>query len=474
MSRFWGLFCNELAKLRTRWVIRLGVLALALTALGLSAAQWLSVRSLPETEDPIAESTRLLYEQLQTLEEEQPEDLELQREILLFLLDNRISIIDNNWRLAAVQKLSDDIRFRDGLLEDPALREKAAQMTAGIRQDRALIEARDYRGYYQKRLEDTRKDTSLREPQRERLLWRYQYILDNQVAAEGAEWKYNLMTGLVAAMSELEEQQALTAQGGGVNRAYEQRLEAGIAIARYRIEHELETVAGESISGFYYEEPSRYWQLMETSASAVLPLALFVILLAGSSVSGEFAGGTAGALLAVPARRGKVLGAKYLSVLAWAAFLLIGFYLASILAGGLFFGFGDAGASYLSVQNGVVREMSGYRMLAEEYLLAGLPLLVYGTAAFSMSALLRNTAAAVGVNAFLLLAGPYLVSWLHYTLNQDWARYLLFANLDLGGIRSGANAFPGQTVPFALLISGVHLLVFLLTAWDAFVYRDVR
>ena len=118
--------------------------------------------------------------------------------------------------------------------------------------------------------------------------------------------------------------------------------------------------------------------------------------------------------------------------------------------------------------------MSGYRMLAEEYLLAGLPLLVYGTAAFSMSALLRNTAAAVGVNAFLLLAGPYLVSWLHYTLNQDWARYLLFANLDLGGIRSGANAFPGQTVPFALLISGVHLLVFLLTAWDAFVYRDVR
>ena len=93
MSRFWGLFCNELAKLRTRWVIRLGVLALVLTALGLSAAQWLSVRSLPETEDPIAESTRLLYEQLQTLEEEQPEDLELQREILLFLLDNRISII---------------------------------------------------------------------------------------------------------------------------------------------------------------------------------------------------------------------------------------------------------------------------------------------------------------------------------------------------------------------------------------------
>ena len=33
MSRFWGLFCNELAKLRTRWVIRLGVLALVLTAL---------------------------------------------------------------------------------------------------------------------------------------------------------------------------------------------------------------------------------------------------------------------------------------------------------------------------------------------------------------------------------------------------------------------------------------------------------
>lgn len=474
MNSFGGLLWNELVKLRARWTVRLTGILLVLGALGLAGSQWLAVRSLPSVEDPLKESARLLEEDLLLLEEDPSEDSEIQREIIQILLDNHINIIENNWRLAAVQKLEDDMKARDSLLAagDPASLEQAGKLSAGIRQDRALIECRDSRGYYQKRLADVSADPSLRAAQRERLIWRYQYILEHNVA--DSDWKYNLMAGLVAAMTELEDQQLQTAQGGGMDRAYEQRLEDGIAIARYRIEQELPVVAGESISGFYHEEPSRYWQLMDASVSAVLFLALWVILLAGGSVSGEFAGGTAGALLAVPARRGKVLAAKYLSVLIGTAVLLAGFYAANVLAGWLFFGIGDSGAPYLYVQNGAVQELSGYGMLAWKYLLAGVQPLVYGTAAFTLSALLRSTAIAVGVNGFLLLAGPYLVSWLHYTMNQDWARYLLFANLDLNGIRDGVNAFPGQSTAFALAVVAVHMAVFLLTAWDAFVYRDVR
>lgn len=475
MADFSGLLRNELVKIVSRWSNRALAILLILVSVGAVGLQWFSVKSGMGAEME-QEGQVTLQTQIETLQAEQPEDYEEQIDALEFLLANNINVNENNWRLVAAQRIADDTLRRNDLLKTgrAADREAAETLTDSIDRDRMLVVTKDYRGYYEKKLADTKEDPTLSEVTRQRQLWQYQYVLDQKVAAEGNEWKYNLMLGLVAAMKELESQREQQERGTGLNRRYEQELVNTIAIAQYRIENEKSVVAGDATTGFYYEEPSRFWQAMKTSIQAIVLLTLAVIILAGSSVAGEFSSGTVKLLLCVPAKRWKILLAKYLSVLICSFVMLAGCYIVNLVSAGCFFGFADAGGSYIYAVEGQAVEVPGFAYIGWQYLLQSVQVLVYGAAAFCLGALLRSTALAVGLNALFLFAGPYAVSWLKYTLGQDWARFLLFSNLNLTAVWNGQDVFPGQNVVFALVVIVVHMALFLLITWDAFVYRDLK
>ncbi|MCL1852135.1 MAG: hypothetical protein FWF88_03770 [Peptococcaceae bacterium] len=55
---------------------------------------------------------------------------------------------------------------------------------------------------------------------------------------------------------------------------------------------------------------------------------------------------------------------------------------------------------------------------------------------------------------------------------MDWLAKI--ANTNLNGIMTKSTPFLGQTVPFAMTVIAVYMVVFWLTAWDGFVRRDVR
>ena len=58
-------------------------------------------------------------------------------------------------------------------------------------------------------------------------------------------------------------------------------------------------------------------------------------------------------------------------------------------------------------------------------------------------------------------------------LNISWARYLIWANVDLSGIMEGSGMFMGQTLTSALAVIAVHMVIFLMIAWDGFTRREV-
>lgn len=100
-------------------------------------------------------------------------------------------------------------------------------------------------------------------------------------------------------------------------------------------------------------------------------------------------------------------------------------------------------------------------------------MIVMSTLAFAISSLVRSSALAIGVSLFAMLAGSGGVLFMKNILQIDWVRYTIFANTDLNSIVTGSTPFASQTVGFALLVIAAHMVVFLLTAWDGFVRREV-
>ena len=130
------------------------------------------------------------------------------------------------------------------------------------------------------------------------------------------------------------------------------------------------------------------------------------------------------------------------------------------------------GASVLTAKNGVVREMSPFLKMIGNYALQSVGMTVMATMAFAISSLMKSTALSVGVGLFCFtsgLAGAVLLA----EENVDFGRYLIFSNVDLAAIARGESIFDYQTLPVALIVIAVHMVIFLLTACDAFTRRDV-
>ena len=201
-------------------------------------------------------------------------------------------------------------------------------------------------------------------------------------------------------------------------------------------------------------------------------IGLLIIVVAGSSVASEFSQGTIKFLLINPVKRWKILMSKYFTVISLGYIMLLLLYLVMIPASGLFIGFEGISAPYLYVDNGTVHSMSSFLHAAQMYLLNSISIVIMATLAFAVSSLFRSAAFSIGISVFLMLAGNTIVSVLK-VFNQDWARYLVFSNTDLASIAEGTPMFAQQSLTFAIIVLAAHMAVFILTAWDGFVKREV-
>ena len=92
--------------------------------------------------------------------------------------------------------------------------------------------------------------------------------------------------------------------------------------------------------------------------------------------------------------------------------------------------------------------------------------------AFAVSSLLKSTAAAIGIGCGCMAFGSIGITILA-ALNQDWGRYLLFANTDLVAISKGEGLFINMSLPFAITMLAIYTVIFMVTAYDGFVRREV-
>ena len=301
--------------------------------------------------------------------------------------------------------------------------------------------------------------------------WAYQYRIDNNIPF-GDTWKDDAITQAAQAKTALA---AVDLDMLSSDEAEQYReMQETEQLALYRLDNNIERNTADNMSLFdtYEADQIDFWTVFYTSASMISIVGLLIIVVAGSSVASEFSQGTIKFLLINPVKRWKILMSKYFTVISLGYIMLALLYLVMIPAIGVFIGFDGISAPYLYVDDGVVHTMSSFLRAVQMYLLNSVSIIVMATLAFAISSLFRSAAFSIGVTVFLMLMGNTIVTLLR-AFNQDWARYLVFSNTDLASIAEGTPLFAQQSLTFAIVVLIAHMAVFILTAWDGFVKREV-
>ncbi|MDE6148913.1 MAG: ABC transporter permease [Ruminococcus sp.] len=299
--------------------------------------------------------------------------------------------------------------------------------------------------------------------------WEYEYRLENNIPF-GDSWKDEVIESVAAAKSTIESVGDATDEESANNRATAEDIEK---VGLYRLENNISENTADAMSLFdtYEADQVTFWTVFFQSTSLVSLIGLLIIVIAGSSVASEFSQGTIKFLLINPVKRWKILMAKYFTVISLGYVMLALLFLIMIPAAGLIVGFDGVSAPYVYVSGGEVHEISSFLQAIKLYLLNSVEVIVMATFAFSLSSLFKSAALAIGSGVFLMLSGSMIVQILAL-FKQDWARYLIFANTDLSVIYNGNSLFPQHSLTFALIVIALHMVVFLITAWDGFVKRE--
>jgi ABC-2 type transport system permease protein len=407
--------------------------------------------------------------------EAKPNDYQLEIERMEFLRENKIPPAD--WRYEAAADMT-NAKKQIALASSAGVKATDVTTLTKAAQDfKNVILANDWEAYYKLKISTIDAGTAPTDEKtgsvnKDTQKWKYQYSLDHKIKPNNNDWKSNLVSNISTLKLQVDSAQEQQKNGGSADTEKLSTTKDKIQTGLYRLEHNISV----DISSASMTSPFGklgFWDVFSTSGKMMTVISLLIIVIAGSCVANEFSTGTIKFLLINPVKRGKILFSKYAMILSLAYLMLILFFVLNVLFSMIFYGVSDISAPYVYVSGGTVHSISGFAYIAWKYLLASVDILVMATLAFAISALLRSSALAIGVSVFAMLGGKTLILFLKDALNFDWSRYLIFANTDLASIVDGTTQFAHQSVQFALIVVAIHLFVFLLTAWDGFVRREV-
>ncbi|WP_260182441.1 ABC transporter permease [Paenibacillus baekrokdamisoli] len=205
-------------------------------------------------------------------------------------------------------------------------------------------------------------------------------------------------------------------------------------------------------------------------SNLIVAVSLISIIIAGEIVAAEFVSGTIKLLLTRSVSRTKIYFSKYMTAILFGLFLLLVGILLSILLGGLLFGFGGLGDSYLYVKNNTVGEASMIQALLGGYLFNIPYMLLTITLAFMISAAFRSTTFSIVISLLISVAGFVIAIAMN---GWSWTKYFVFSHTDFTPFVFGNPSIEGITFGFSIILVAIHLMVMHLISYPLFVNRDV-
>ncbi|WP_042345942.1 ABC transporter permease [Bacillus massiliigorillae] len=232
-----------------------------------------------------------------------------------------------------------------------------------------------------------------------------------------------------------------------------------LAKNEYRLKHDIPPTTETNV-----------WTFMDGIKIIINFISIITITVAAGIVANEFSTGTIKLLLIRPASRFKILFSKYASVMIFSLSVVLFAFTLAFAVGAVLFGFGDAGP-YLAYTDGQVVEKTQIGNVFFLYMMSSVGLFMLTTMAFMISAAFRNSSLAIGIAIFLLLMGPNITQLI--AMKYEWAKYILFANIDLLSYFSGHPMVEGMTLTFSIIMLCIYFVLFNLIAFLFFTKRDV-
>lgn len=382
-------------------------------------------------------------------------------ECLQYKIDNNIT---SGWKVEAVDEM-----FNVKYNTDGSYNFSQEQTDNYVNNMASDIESGNWKGYFQTavQLMDAKTVNDAYSQGRREI---YQYCLENDIRPDENNWKYKTVVEMKNAESEMINLDTAKSAGQSVDSSEYQEYEDIKIKSEYRLKNNIKFDISENTS-WMDSGKFNFWSVFCTTTMICSFVGLIVIIIGGGIVSSEFSGGTIKFLLINPIKRWKILVSKYLTTITFGYILIILTYIISAVMSLTVFGAGDLSASFISVSDGVAKEIPGFLYVFRNYILGSVEIVVMASLAFAISSVARSSALAIGVSVMAYFGGNTVMLILSQ-LNISWARYLIWANVDLSGIMEGSGMFMGQTLASALAVIGVHMIIFLMIAWDGFTRRE--
>ncbi len=264
----------------------------------------------------------------------------------------------------------------------------------------------------------------------------------------GEDWKDELQSENEALTKEMQEEEFLV-------QVNTQQIEMN----EYHLENDIKPVAYDA------------WQFVIDNAMLSSLISLLTIIVAGGIVANEFRWGTIKQLLIRPIPRTVVLLSKYIAVLLFALITLVFLLVLSWVTGALFFGVAGGNPELVIRSSEGIVSVSAIGEVISGYGFKLVNLFMMATFAFMISSIFRNSALAIGLAVFLMMAGTSIVQ---FFASKAWSKYILFANTDLTVYDSQMGPIREEmTMGFSIGVLAVYWIIFILASWLVFSRRDV-
>lgn len=401
-------------------------------------------------------------DQIAYLKDVKTEGWENSVECLQYKIDNNIT---DGWRINAVDEL-----FNVKYNIDESYAFTSEQTNNYVNSITSDIESGNWKGYFQTAVElmDAKVTKDAYSQSNKEM---YQYCIDNDIRPDENNWKYKTVLEMQQAESEMKNFDESKKAGAYVDSKEYKHYEDIKVKSEYRLKNNIKFDISENTSWINSGE-FNFWSVFCTTTMICSFIGLLVIIVGGGIVSSEFSGGTIKFLLINPVKRWKILFSKYFTTITFGYILIMITYLISAVMSLTVFGADNLSASFISVSDGVAKEIPGFLYVFKNYMLGSVEIVVMASLAFAISSVARSSALAIGVSVMAYFGGNTVMLILSQ-LNISWARYLIWANVDLSGIMEGSGMFMGQTLTSAFAVIAVHMVIFLMIAWDGFTRREV-
>lgn len=165
---------------------------------------------------------------------------------------------------------------------------------------------------------------------------------------------------------------------------------------------------------------------------------VFVIMISGAIISDEFSKGTIKALLTIPYTRSKIFIAKLITIMLMIPFITLFLLIAQLIVGGIVFGFGSLSIPVIAYNFKInaIEVMPLFKHFGLSFICKLPMLLLLSTLAFSLSAIICNTAFAITIT-FCGYIGSQIINQFALMYELKFLNYFVTTNWDLTSFMFG-------------------------------------